>query len=212
MNIISAQEIDTIKSISIETIRDALYGKSITLSQKDSIMLDSINKKLKTKAKLDSTIFSLKNSAYSQNLKRIVYEKYAQRIEQDFDKRLNFIAQNVSDYNFLYAKLNRYDMSRTRLLNNNLYIKTLGLYMINEGYFEDCSLFNDYYLNKENITEFGFYEYFDSYVILLLPNLEQLVKRLYETNNECFHENILLLMEHSKKFKNKMEKRLKSKH
>ena len=184
----------------------------IFLTNRDSVMLDSINNLFDQMHVLENTINSLKDSLYSNYLVKLVYEKYAQRIEQDFDKRLNFIAQNESDYNFIYPKLNPHDMSRTRLLNNNLYIKTLGLYMINEGYFDDCSLFNGYYLNKENITELGFYYYFDSYVILLLPNLEQLVKRLYDGPNECFQENIVLLMEHSKKFKNKMEKRLKSKH
>jgi hypothetical protein len=111
-----------------------LKSDSEILTSRDSIMLDSVYNLFKQLDVLENTINSLEDSLYSDYLVNLLCEKYAQKIEKDFEIRLDFIAKNIFKHNFIYGELDPITMERTKILNNPFFLEVLSLYMIENGF------------------------------------------------------------------------------
>lgn len=204
MNVLVGQDLDSIKSIPVEDVLTALYGDH-TITHEDSIMLDNINHMLEIKAKLDSTIFSLEKSEYSNNLKRIVYENYVLDIEKNLKYQLEFIAKNTEKYR-LYGET--YDSGKTfnkKYIFTNAYLQDLlANYILENNLLSNCEFFKNLLVEKNQIYDlalatpfqFGYTEYI---AFVMKDKINKLLKLKNDNSNECTIENVDSIISTGKK-------------
>lgn len=195
LSVLTGQDFDSIKPIQAKEIQFAIYGKFV-LTPMDSIILDSINKMLAIKSKLESTIFSLENNKYSENLNRVAFEKYTIDIEKNIDIQMELILNNIKKYK-LYGET--HDSGR---MYNKKYILTnkslqflLANYILDKNKLSSCDFFDDkrileyqiYDLSVEIPFQFGYAEFI---AFIMKDHTDKLKVIKKTTKDECIYDNI----------------------
>ena len=197
---LNAQEIVTVNRAEVlESL-----GYTVIKTHQDSVMMDSINKMLEIKKKLEKTIFSLKDSNFSENLKQIVYETYAKDIDTSLEKQLNFLALNFKEYK-LYGEATDSWLYNKKYILTNEFLKTcLGKIIINNNLLSQCDFFNFDFLNKKNkyklIDPNSYRKNFIYQIAYLLKDQIFNIKMLLKTSsNDCLISNLNLIIDFGKK-------------
>ncbi len=193
---LNAQEIVTAKRV--------LRSNELELTHKDSLMLDSVKTLLKNKSIYEKTIFSLKDSNYSENLKQIVYETYAKDIDTSLEKQLNFLALNFKEYKLYDEATDSDELYRKKYILTNEFLKTcLGKIIINNNLLSHCEFFDFEFLNNKNkyklIEPNSYRKNFIYQIAYLLKDEIFNIKTLLKTSsNDCLISNLNLIIDFGK--------------
>lgn len=198
LSVLEGQDLDSIKPIPAEEIQYALYGNYV-LTPKDSMILDSINKMLAIKSKLDSIIFSLENNKYSVNLNRVAFEKYTIDIEKNIDIQMELILNNIKKYKLFGETHDSGRMCNKKYILTNKSLQfLLANYILDKNKLSSCDFFDDkiilenqiYDLSMEIPFQFGYAEFI---AFIMKDHTDKLKEIKKTTKDDCIYDNIDLI-------------------